>query len=104
MPTSPCMKTRPLIEPRDGFRERGDLRQLSFWGLTQVWPICPFAWKEWRHAPLMCSASSKIYILWCRLWFCIRSVFPYLFRFAVPTGKNKICGTQWRTHSSLLKI
>jgi len=36
---------------------------------TQVWPICPFVWKSWKHARLICSSPSKIYILWCRLWF-----------------------------------
>jgi len=59
-------------------------------GPTQVWPICPFAWNAWKYALLMCSASSKIYILWCRLWFyyCLRSMYPNLFRFVVPTEKN----------------
>jgi len=54
----------------DGFRERGALGHLSFWGPTQVWPIWPFVWKAWKYAPLMCSASSKFYLLLCRLWFC----------------------------------
>jgi len=55
---------------RDGFRERGALGHLSFWGPTQVWHIWPFVWKAWKFASLMCSASSKIYLLLCRLWFC----------------------------------
>ena len=44
---------------RDGFRERGALGHLSFWGPTQVWPIWPFVWKAWKYAPLVCSAPSK---------------------------------------------
>jgi len=59
---------------RDGFRERGALGHLSFWGPTQVWPIWPFVWKAWNYAPLVCSALWKS-LLWCRLWFhnCLRS-------------------------------
>jgi len=59
----------------DGFRERGALGHLSFWGPTQVWPIWPFVWKVWNYAPLFRSDPSKIYLLWCRLWFyvCLRS-------------------------------
>jgi len=52
---------------RDGFRERGALGHLSFWGPTQVWPIWPFLWKAWNYVPLMCSAPSKIYLLLCWL-------------------------------------
>jgi len=44
---------------RDGFRERGALGHLSFWGPTQVWPIWPFVWKAWKYAPLVCSAPAK---------------------------------------------
>jgi len=44
---------------RDGFRERGALDHLSFWGPAQVWPISPFVWKAWTYAPLACSAPSK---------------------------------------------
>jgi len=56
---------------RDGFRARGTLGHLSFWGPMKVWPIWPFAWKTWKFALLMCSAPSKIYLLWFRLWFCV---------------------------------
>jgi len=59
-----------LIICRDGFRERGALGHLSFWGPTQVWPIWPFVWKAWKYASLICSASSKFYLLLRRLWFC----------------------------------
>ena len=54
---------------RDGFRERGALGHLGFWGPTQVWSIWPFVWKAWKYAPLICSVPWKIYLLWCRLWF-----------------------------------
>ena len=30
------------VQARDGFRERGALGHLSFWGPTQVCPIWPF--------------------------------------------------------------
>jgi len=58
---------------RDGFRERGALGHLSLRGPKQVWPVSiwPFIWKAWTYAPLMCSAPSKIYLLLCRLCFCI---------------------------------
>jgi len=60
---------------RDGFRQRGALGHLSFWSPAQVWPIWPFVWKAWMCAPRMCGASSKIYLLLCRIWFyeCLRS-------------------------------
>jgi len=60
---------------RDGFRACGPLRHLSLWGAMQVWPIWPFVWKAWKYAPLIYSAPSKIYLLWCPLWFyvCLRS-------------------------------
>jgi len=64
-----------VVAPKDGFRERGALSHLSFWGPTQVWPIWPFVWKAWKSAPLVVSAPSKIYLLWIRPWFyiCLRS-------------------------------
>jgi len=60
---------------RDGFRQRGALRHLSFCGPAQVWPIWPFVWKAWKCVPRICSAPSKIYLLLCRPWFydCLRS-------------------------------
>jgi len=60
---------------RDGFRERGALGHLAFWGPTQVWPIWPFVWKAWKYARFICGSSSKTYLLLCRLWFynCVRS-------------------------------
>ena len=67
MPANCGADTRSIF--RDGFRERWALGHLSFWGLTQVWPIWPFVWKAWKYAPLMCSVPSKIYLLLCRLWF-----------------------------------
>jgi len=62
---------------RDGFRQRGALGHLSFWGPMQVWAIGPFVWKAGKCAPRMCSAPSKTHILWCRLWLydCLRSGF-----------------------------
>ena len=68
---------------RDGFRERGDLDHLSFWDPTEVWRFWPFVWKVWKFGPFMCGAPSKIYLLWCRLWFydCL-SVVPKLFLIA----------------------
>jgi len=59
-----------MLLARDGFRERGALGHLSFWGPAQVWPIWPFVWKTWKYASLMRNAPSKIYPLWCRIWFC----------------------------------
>jgi len=59
------------VRGRDGFMGRGALGHLSFRGPKQVWPIWPFVWKAWTYAPLMFSASSKIYLLLCRLWFYI---------------------------------
>jgi len=60
---------------KDGFRYRWALGHHSLWGPTQVWLIWPFVWKAWKYAPLMCSAPSKIHLLWYRLWFynCLRS-------------------------------
>jgi len=62
-------------EGRDGFRERGALRHLSFWGPTQVRPIWPFVWKYMKVSPLMGSAPTTIHLLWFRLWFwdCLKS-------------------------------
>jgi len=57
------------VADRDGFRERGALGHLSFWGPTQVWPVWPFVWKAWKYA------LSKLYLWLCSLWFydCLRS-------------------------------
>jgi len=44
---------------RHGFRERGALGHLCFWGPTQVlWPIWPFGWKAWKYGPLTCRAQG----------------------------------------------
>ena len=50
-------------------------RPSYFLGPTQVWPIWSFVWTAWKYAPLICSAPSKIDLLWFRLWFydCLRS-------------------------------
>jgi len=66
-----------LLPIRAEFRLHGSLCHLSFWGSTQVWPIWPFVWNAGKCTPPMCSAASKTYFLWCRLWFydCLRSGF-----------------------------
>jgi len=58
---------------RDGFRQRGALGHLSFWGPAQVWPIRPFVWKARKRAPPMCSAPSKIYLFCADFGSTIRS-------------------------------
>jgi len=60
---------------RDGFRERGALGHLSFWGPMLVWPIWSLVLKTWKYAPLPCITLSKFYLLWCRHWFhdCLKS-------------------------------
>jgi len=60
-----CLYGTLVTTVRDGFRECGALGHLGFWGPTLVWPIWPFVWKEWKYAPLMGRAPSKIYLLWC---------------------------------------
>jgi len=68
-----CEKSDP--SSRDGFRERGAVGHLSFWGPTQVWPIWSLVLKAWKYLPLTCNSLSKFYFLWCRLWLydCLRS-------------------------------
>jgi len=56
----------PSLLDRDGFRKRGALGHLSFWGPTQVWPIWPFVQKAWKYARL-CVVPLQKYIFW--LWF-----------------------------------
>jgi len=66
----PLRRRRLLLQQprtRDGFRERGVLGHLSFWGPRKVWSIWPFVWKAWKCAPLMCTSPSKIYLLRCQL-------------------------------------